>query len=351
MSDPMQQHLSRVEGDNSSKKSNVQIFWYGFGAVLIGLIIAVAGVGVYRAYAVAAQDWFTVGVARFLRLPIAKVNGSAVRYSDYADDLKAINVMVAHDQTIGGPAANLTPEQKSDQVLWRLINNTLVKQAAQKLGLAIAKKDIADVRSRILKNFPNERAADADIMSRYGWNLATYQTKVIEPYVLQAKLSDAIQLDDAGRAKLRSQAEEILQQIKGGASFEGLARKYGQDGTATKGGDLGWFAKGEMVYEFEAAAFKLNKGELSAEPVETEYGYHIIKVDDRRTTTALEGGKKVSKEEIKARHILLRFPAVDQYLDQLAKQSSIRLYAPIHNPFADVPLTNVSSTPLAPTQR
>ena len=70
----------------------------------------------------------------------------------------------------------------------------------------------------------------------------------------------------------------ILERLKKGESFTNLAKELSIDkGSAKKGGDLGLFGKGMMVKPFEEAAFKLNKGEMTLEPVRTEFGYHIIK--------------------------------------------------------------------------
>jgi peptidyl-prolyl cis-trans isomerase C len=78
--------------------------------------------------------------------------------------------------------------------------------------------------------------------------------------------------------KKQSEAIMILERLKKGESFTNLAKELSIDkGSAKKGGDLGLFGKGMMVKPFEEAAFKLNKGEMTLEPVRTEFGYHIIK--------------------------------------------------------------------------
>jgi foldase protein PrsA len=75
-----------------------------------------------------------------------------------------------------------------------------------------------------------------------------------------------------------SEALQLLERIKRGESFADLARELSIDrGSGKRGGDLGFFGRGRMVKPFEEAAFKLNKGELTNEPVRTQFGYHIIK--------------------------------------------------------------------------
>jgi peptidyl-prolyl cis-trans isomerase D len=76
----------------------------------------------------------------------------------------------------------------------------------------------------------------------------------------------------------QDKANGILAQIKGGASFEEMARIHGTDGTASQGGDLGWFGKGRMVKPFEDAIFNAKATGLLPALVETDFGYHIIKI-------------------------------------------------------------------------
>lgn len=104
------------------------------------------------------------------------------------------------------------------------------------------------------------------------------------------------------------QAKKIAEELKKGAKFEDLAKQHSKDSNKDKGGDLGYFRQGQMVKEFETAALALKVGEISA-PVKTDFGYHIIKVEDRRKVTA------PSFDEVKAK--------LDQELGQKAAQAYI----------------------------
>jgi len=84
--------------------------------------------------------------------------------------------------------------------------------------------------------------------------------------------------------KEEATAKEILAKLKAGEKFEDLAKQYGTDGTKDNGGSLGTFGRGAMVKEFEDAVFAMKPGEIS-EPVKTEFGYHIIKLTDKKQGT------------------------------------------------------------------
>jgi peptidyl-prolyl cis-trans isomerase D len=124
-------------------------------------------------------------------------------------------------------------------------------------------------------------------------------------------------------------AEQILQDAKSGQDFAELASLYSEDpGSAQKGGDLGFFGKGTMVKPFEEAAFAAKVGEIVG-PVKTQFGLHIIKVEDRKT--------EKGEVQVKARHILLTFkpqPSTREalseeanYVAEYAKESGLRTVA------------------------
>jgi peptidyl-prolyl cis-trans isomerase C len=80
----------------------------------------------------------------------------------------------------------------------------------------------------------------------------------------------------------KEKAEQLIKKLKGGAKFEDLAKTESTDNSKTNGGDLGWFTTAKMVKPFGEAVKGLKKGDFTAEPVQTQYGWHIIKLQDTR---------------------------------------------------------------------
>jgi len=123
----------------------------------------------------------------------------------------------------------------------------------------------------------NTKVSKEEVERNYNLQLGKYTT----PEQIRAS---HILLTTEGKddAAVRTQAEQVLKEAKSGADFAALAKKYSQDETnASQGGDLDYFTRGRMVPEFENAAFALGPGEMS-DLVKTEFGYHIIKVTDRK---------------------------------------------------------------------
>lgn len=136
------------------------------------------------------------------------------------------------------------------------------------------------------------KVSDAEVKEYYDKNSKEFETpaSVKARHILIRPDEKAVDKEKA-KADARKKIEEIAAKIKGGAKFSELAKAYSQDpGSARQGGDLGWFPKGVMIKPFEEAAFALKKGELTG-IIETEFGFHIILVEDKR-----EGGPKPLKD-------------------------------------------------------
>ncbi|MDX2074245.1 MAG: peptidylprolyl isomerase [Alphaproteobacteria bacterium] len=121
--------------------------------------------------------------------------------------------------------------------------------------------------------------------------------------------------------KTEEEAKKIAEELKKGGDFEKIAREQSTDkGSGAQGGDLGWFTKDKMVAEFADAAFGLKKGAVSA-PVKSGFGWHIIKLEDRRAVKP--ASFEESKEELRGE---ATEKAVDEYVSGLLKNAKVKYY-------------------------
>jgi len=170
----------------------------------------------------------------------------------------------------------LPDEVLFDGVVEQLIDQMLLAQAARAAGLAR--------HPAIAMNLLNQRRAIlADAFLR------NEVTARVTPEAIEA-LYQELYLDSEPKQEVRAghilveteeQASELKAQLDAGADFAALAAEHGTDGTASRGGDLGWFLHPDMVPEFADAAFAMAPGAIS-DPVKTAFGWHLIKLDERR---------------------------------------------------------------------
>lgn len=140
------------------------------------------------------------------------------------------------------------------------------------------KKQIAFLRDRTLHNLlfkakVMDSITDADVKARYDKEVAA------TPPEEEVKARHIL-------VKTEEEAKKIIADLDAGKDFLELAKLSSDGPSAEQGGDLGYFTKGRMVPEFEAAAFELKPGEYTKTPVQTQFGFHVIKVDDRRPAAA-----------------------------------------------------------------
>ncbi len=197
---------------------------------------------------------------------VARVNGVEIRQSDLAN---------AEDE-IGGNMPQMAPDQKRDYLITYLGDVILLSQAAQQQKVA----DRDDVKHRI--EFERNKVLMETLLQDVGQKALTDEAmhKVYDEAVKQMGGEQEVHARHILVAT-EDEAKAIESELKKGADFATLAKQKSKDPGAAEGGDLGYFTKDQMVPEFAEVAFKLDKGQVS-DPVKTQFGWHIIKVEDKR---------------------------------------------------------------------
>jgi peptidyl-prolyl cis-trans isomerase C len=197
---------------------------------------------------------------------VARANGVDIRASDLA----------YAEEEIGGNMPNLPPQQKRDYLITYLADVIVLSQTAeqQKLG------ERPDVKHRLV--FDHNRLLMEALLQDAGRSALTEEAehKVYDEAVKQMPTEEEVHARHI-LVPTEDEAKAVLADLKKGADFAAVAKEKSKDPAAAEGGDLGYFTKDQMVPEFSAVAFKLGKGELS-DPVKTQFGWHIIKVEDKR---------------------------------------------------------------------
>lgn len=287
-------------------------------AVIGGLVV---WLGIYRW---GWENQVTDLAVRSLSLPMAEVNGSPVRYADFLDDVATLKRFFDNQVAEGMPTESVpTEEEMRENAFKKLVYGEVLKQEAAARGVTVSQEDVENEYAKLVAQSGGEEKVKAELELLYGWDPETFKEKVLVPYIMQDKLAEALKQDSPeGNASL-VEMHGLLERIGAGEDFSELAKQYSQDpGSAPAGGDLGWFGRGTMVQEFEDAAFALRPGEMS-DIVETQFGYHVILVDEIEE----EEGEVV---QVKARHILIAAgDDVEEYLQEKESAAEVEKFIEI----------------------
>ena len=231
-------------------------------AVLAIAVLAACGKTQQAAAPAAADKSVPAPVA------VAIVNGTTISRAEFDIYVKGL---------LQGKQQELTPEQKN-QVLDELISMQLLSAQAEKEGLnkdpdtaaqleVLRIRVLADAASQ--KYLKDQEPTDAQLHAEYETAIASMdKTEYHARHILVSS---------------KDQADQIIKKLKGGAKFEDLAKAQSLDtGSKANGGDLGWFTTSHMVKPFGDAVKGLKKGEITPQAVQTQYGWHVIQLEDTR---------------------------------------------------------------------
>ena len=247
---------------------------------------------------------------------VAVVNGKTLKRSD----------VVASAQTLPAQYRNQV-DQFFPQLVDRLIDITLMVDEGRRQNLQddpevktiVARYEDEAIRQVLVRRFLAGKLSDEMLKKRY------------EAEVAKVPATDELRASHI-LVKTEDEAKAIIKQLDGGADFAKLAKEKSTDASAASGGDLGYFAEGDMVPEFYAAAVKLKRGEYTKTAVKTQFGWHVIELTDRRVKAApkFEEVKDQVKDQVTQE-------LVTAWLADMHKGAKIQKFGPDGKPIPDTP--------------
>jgi peptidyl-prolyl cis-trans isomerase C len=246
---------------------------------------------------------------------VARVNEELVSREEFENVVQS-NI-ARYEAQSGESFSQEQRPQLERQVLDGLITRTILEQEAQRLDISVGDERFAQTLDQFKQQFPDEQGYQT-ALDQQGFTEEEFETELRRQMVIEELIRSQVYegvevseeemrafyddnpqyfqqedqvaarhiilttegVEESERAALREELEGIRQEIVDGADFAEMAREHSQGPTAANGGDLGTFGRGQMVPEFENAAFDLEVGEISS-VIETQFGYHIVQVTER----------------------------------------------------------------------
>ncbi|MFC1656724.1 peptidylprolyl isomerase, partial [Patescibacteria group bacterium] len=257
-------------------------------AVLLVLVLFIIGVGV-AIYGFDKKTDFVKNVSKYIPYPATLVSTSSVTFYEYLD--ATYHAEYYYDRTEVEPV-----EDYKDKIMDSLVNRRIIESQAKKYGIKVTNEEIDTQLEQEMEQFGGEEKAEEVLLDLYDYKIKDIK-ELIYVKMLEDRLREKVpvkvhamhilvQLDEKADKKkvqqAQARADDLYSKINKGEDFAKLAKEHSED-TTTKdqGGDLGFFEKGQFVEEFEKVAFDLKEGKVS-KPVRTKYGFHIIKVEERK---------------------------------------------------------------------
>jgi len=255
---------------------------------------------------------------------VAVINGTVITREDFDREMGRVRQQLSRS---GRPMTRAQLSGVENSVLENLITNELLYQETERKGIKVGEQAVNEQLNKIKKRFPNEEAykstigkmnlSEADIKTQIEKGLSIQQL-VKQEFSQKVNISDKetkayyegnpdmfkrpeeirashilikvdSKSDESQKAASYKKISEIQVKVQQGGDFAALAKEFSQGPSNVKGGDLGFFKRGQMVKPFEKVAFALAPGEVSG-IVETRFGYHLIKVFEKNPETISEYG-------------------------------------------------------------
>jgi len=291
---------SLVGKQDSTKQKRPAIFKILFLSILSTavLLILVLSVGVYT---FGWRQPVVKQISSYLYFPAGFYGYQPISLKAYWADIDTLTYFYQH-QVEQGAYKEMPPTEEIQKIVWdRLLNMVIIQQLAKDYQVSVSPSDISSEIDQIVREAGSREKLAENLYEFYHWDIETFSAKVIGPFILEQRVWEKINADPIYDQAAQAEAQEILAQVKSNPEIFSQAASDKSDdlASAARGGDLGYFNQGVMVPEFEQAVFNLQVGEIS-DLVKTQFGYHIIRLDDKIVSET-----DPNDIQVKASHILI----------------------------------------------
>ncbi|MDB5179047.1 MAG: PpiC-type peptidyl-prolyl cis-trans isomerase [Patescibacteria group bacterium] len=305
----------------AKKKRNLKRTLIMAAAVVVGLLAVVIVVFGVLIYAYKSDNPAVKVVAQVLPYPVQNVNGQFVSYKDYLFEVDANERAYQNNAKLNNqPAVDFKSAdgkklvtQIKQHSLQKLQGDALVAQLADQKKVKVTDKEVNDLVNQLYTRYGGKDTLLKTLSQIYGWKLDDLK-RVVRKQLLTKNLEAKVTSDPAVDAAAKAKAQDVLKKVKDGGDFAALAKQYSQASDAASGGDLGFFSKGQLPDNVQAAAEALQPGQVS-DAIKTQYGYEVLKVIEKKDDGSIH-----------AQHILIKTVDFNQYFQDQLKKAKIKTY-------------------------
>jgi len=312
-----------------TKEVKISTILYSILILLFGYFVIVA----VMLYGFGIENNFIKKTLRFLPYPAAFVGqASYISIGELESELRAVKSFYENqDFSDSGYRVDFSTEDggkrlmiKERKLLNKLIENKIIEKLAEENGVIIDNEIVSKEVNKNIEQYGNKEDILENLKKLYGWDLNDFKDRVVKPDMYKEALTEYVRENDKNILTSKNKAASALADLKDGKYFAEIASKYSEGESAKNGGDLGWLSTDQMIPEIALTAALLKAGDTS-NVLETPLGFHIIKLEDKKTENGLE--------MFKLKQVFVKAQNFSDWL--IEQEKNIKIYIPLKDFYWD----------------
>jgi hypothetical protein len=222
---------------------------------------------------------------RFITLKNINEDLRSVRSFYENQDFSASGLRVDFSTTDGQKRLKI----KEKDILNKLISDKIIELLAREKGVVVSKESVDQNVARKIKEFGGEDKIKENLNNLYGWSVDDFKEKIVRPSLYRDEMEKIVQseYEQSQNNEQREKMQKAQERLSKNEDFSSVAKDFSQGETANKGGELGWFSSDQILDELAEASFSLKEGERT-DIIESELGYHIVKLEEKKIENEID---------------------------------------------------------------